>query len=450
MLQIEFTPPALVVSMPTEARRPEHRRSRRVPCAIPLRVGRWSDSPRGEIPFEGTIIDISTGSQQIHAAEGLPPGATLRLAFPFPFAQEQPDVDVTGVVVAAALGGDGRRRIHVQFLEVDGPTTGAHRALRARDERRRTRAHTSMSTTRTGQAGASGNRVTALPFFVARQPIVDHHGRLFAYELLFRGLSDVDHAEFADGSAATAQLLSDGIGVEGLDSLVGDATVFVNFDRNLLTGGAALSLQPAERFVVEVLEDVAPDRDVLSALTELREGGLQVALDDVTSRGRVTAFGPLVDYVKIDVRAVAHAELGAIVTTARNAGAAVLGEKVETAEEFEELRQLGVQYFQGYYLGRPETMRRVSLPSLSGPQARFVAAALRDDIDFDKVASAVSADPGLALRLLTLANAASAMTLVPVRSIRAAGVRAGAQQLRRMAAVLAFVPSPRPVTRASR
>lgn len=279
------------------------------------------------------------------------------------------------------------------------------------------------------------------PFFVARQPIVDEQAVLVAYELLFRGCDQAGHAEFPNGSVATAQVLIDGIGVDGLDSLVGDADVFLNFDRNLLVSRAALALHPAQRFVVEVLEDVEPDDEVLCALEELRANGFRVALDDVTSSERVRASGRRVDCVKIDLRAIGYADLQTTILAAGDIGASVLAEKVESSEEFADMRRLGVQLFQGYFLGRPETKRRTSLPSLSGPQASFVRCALSDELNLDDIVRAVTADPALTYRLLTMTNSASARALQPVTSIRTAVIRVGQGQLRRLAAMLAFAPS---------
>ncbi len=269
---------------------------------------------------------------------------------------------------------------------------------------------------------------------------MDRRGALVAYELLFRGLTDVRHAEFTDGARATAQLINEGIGVGSLEELVGHVLAFVNFDRTLLVSGAALSLHPPERFVIEVLEDVAPDPEVLAMLQQVRAHGLSVALDDVTTETRIAAFAPHVDWVKLDVRAASDSALDGLIAAARSTGARTLAEKVESVEETERLHRRGVDYFQGYFVGRPQTMRRPQLPSLSAPLARFVRATLAGSINFAEVAEAVSGDPALTYRILTLANSASAMPTYPINSVGAAVVRAGELQLKRMAALLAFAP----------
>ncbi len=287
---------------------------------------------------------------------------------------------------------------------------------------------------------ARGRAPGRRPLFVARQPIVDRRGALVAYELLYRGLTDLRHADFADGARATAQLINEGIGVGSLAGLVGDVLAFVNFDRTLLVSGAALSLHPPERFVIEVLEDVDPDPEVLGMLQQIRAHGLSVALDDVTTQPRIAAFAPYVDWVKLDVRAASDDALDGLIAAVRSYGARTLAEKVESVAETRSLHERGVDYFQGYFVGRPQTIGRPQLPSLSAPLARFVRATMGGTVNFAEVAEAVAGDPALSYRLLTLANSASALPTHPITSVRAAVVRAGELQLKRMAALLAFAP----------
>ena len=57
-----------------------------------------------------------------------------------------------------------------------------------------------------------------MEIFVARQPILNEHKRLFAYELLYRGTDD---GRLASGEKMTASLLSATFLTEGLDVISG-------------------------------------------------------------------------------------------------------------------------------------------------------------------------------------------------------------------------------------
>ena len=109
--------------------------------------------------------------------------------------------------------------------------------------------------------------------YVARQPIFDRRRAVRAYELLFRGDSEHGGARFTDGSAATAQLISQALEVGTFSSLGRGRPLFLNFTRDLLLGETASLLAP-RRFVIEVLEDIPADPEIVEACrTLVADGG---------------------------------------------------------------------------------------------------------------------------------------------------------------------------------
>jgi EAL domain-containing protein (putative c-di-GMP-specific phosphodiesterase class I)/AmiR/NasT family two-component response regulator len=117
--------------------------------------------------------------------------------------------------------------------------------------------------------------------------------------------------------------------------------------------------------VVELTEhDVVEDYDALTAaLTLMRERGLRVAVDDAgagyASLRHILIVKP--ELIKLDVSLVAGIDqdrnkfaLGTGITSfAREAGAKVVAEGIETAAQLECVAELGVDFGQGNYLGLP-------------------------------------------------------------------------------------------------
>jgi len=56
----------------------------------------------------------------------------------------------------------------------------------------------------------------------------------------------------------------------------------------------------------------------------------------------------------IDKDEMAYSVVKAIVAFTKNMDMKVVAEQVEIKEEFDIVKELGVDYIQGYYLGRPE------------------------------------------------------------------------------------------------
>jgi EAL domain-containing protein (putative c-di-GMP-specific phosphodiesterase class I) len=131
---------------------------------------------------------------------------------------------------------------------------------------------------------------------------------------------------------------------------------------------------PAHRVIVEVTEHDAIDDypGLLGALRDLRQEGTRISIDDTgsgySSLSHILKLAP--DLIKLDRTLVSGIDLdpvrralaAALVSFAAGTGAQIVAEGVETQDELAVLRQLGVRYAQGFYLGRPggpETLLRL-------------------------------------------------------------------------------------------
>ena len=122
---------------------------------------------------------------------------------------------------------------------------------------------------------------------------------------------------------------------------------------------------PPERLEIELTESVLLERaaENHAFMERLRSIGVSLALDDFgtgySSLSYLTTF-PF-DKIKIDKSFIGNlskshtssAIISSIVTLARGLDMSVTAEGVETAEQLERLRTLGVNFAQGYLLGRP-------------------------------------------------------------------------------------------------
>jgi diguanylate cyclase (GGDEF)-like protein len=121
----------------------------------------------------------------------------------------------------------------------------------------------------------------------------------------------------------------------------------------------------ADRLEIEITESVLLERAVENHafIAKLKSIGISLALDDFgtgySSLGYLTTF-PF-DKIKIDKsfirnltkRPESTAIIASIMTLARGLDILVTAEGVETAEQFDRLKALGMNFAQGYLLGRP-------------------------------------------------------------------------------------------------
>ncbi len=142
---------------------------------------------------------------------------------------------------------------------------------------------------------------------------------------------------------------------------------FVPFVRDLVKASPI----PAQRIHFEITETAAVTHMAAAGkvVQALRELGCAVALDDFGSG--LSSFTYLkhfpVDYVKIDgsfVRAIEASDpdrliVDSIHTLAHNFGARTIAEYVENPAILERLRAIGVDYAQGYGIGRPQPLKHI-------------------------------------------------------------------------------------------
>jgi EAL domain-containing protein (putative c-di-GMP-specific phosphodiesterase class I) len=123
-----------------------------------------------------------------------------------------------------------------------------------------------------------------------------------------------------------------------------------------------------DRIVIEITEKMVIDNLSLfqDAMTYFTELGMSLAVDDVGSgySGLETIARLKPSYLKLDMSLVrgVHASpvnreiLKGISSLSRGIGAKIIAEGIEKPEELKVIKDIGIEYGQGYLLGRPDTM----------------------------------------------------------------------------------------------
>ncbi|WP_176057974.1 EAL domain-containing protein [Paraburkholderia sp. BCC1876] len=275
--------------------------------------------------------------------------------------------------------------------------------------------------------------------YLGRQPILDRHGALSAYELLFRAGAH-NYAEVTDDAQATAQVVARAIGGIGVQAALGLHRGFVNIDRALLFNDI-VHLMPPERFVLEILETVKFDAHLARRLGELRRAGFQVALDDVVElTDDVLAALPYADIVKIDFLLTERAALPKLASMLRAQGKTLIAEKVETREDFELARDLGFDLFQGYFFARPQVLAAPRNRSPRPGLLRLLALLSRDAGIFELEAE-LKLNPSVVVQLMRLVNSSAFGLGRNISSLREAIIATGTRQIARWAQLLLYADS---------
>ena len=271
--------------------------------------------------------------------------------------------------------------------------------------------------------------------FIARQPIYDRAGDLYAYELLFRESEADQNANILDGDQASCHLILQAMTAAGLNVLAEQQFAFINVTRNLLASGV-LSTLPRQRVVLEVLENVVADEVVLQAVAQLSREGFKIALDDWVYEVNNAAFLDLADIVKLEVQNKSKEELLAQLRYLSPTGIQLLAEKIENQTQHDLCIELGFSYFQGYHLARPIICRGKTIPPNRLSLMRLVAQFQDAELNLEELQRLISLDISLSYQLLRLINSAFFGLGRKIESVRHAVNLLGTDAIRKWVTLL--------------
>lgn len=193
--------------------------------------------------------------------------------------------------------------------------------------------------------------------YLAKQPIYGKDEYIFGYELYYR--NDDQKMTQADRRLATASLLVSILNQMGLNSLVGSSKAYVNIDAKILLTDIIYTI-PKDRFILELNEDIQINQKEYECIKALNKEGYSFALDNVRFDqdylDNITRVLPHVDYVKFDTLNTDFELLKEKLSIFE--GKKLMAQKVESIFVYNAYKEIGFDYFQGFYLGRPELIKK--------------------------------------------------------------------------------------------
>lgn len=285
-------------------------------------------------------------------------------------------------------------------------------------------------------AAASTGVGPGIEKYLARQPIFDRREMVFGYELLLR--SSLENFFKPLEPERISELVVDNYLLFGMDTLTGGRRTFVNFNRDALLRDYA-TLLPKDRIVVEILEDVAPDSDVLAAVRRLKQSGYVIALDDFVPSEQMEPLVRLADIVKVDFLLTSDADRKAIARSLAPLGVRLLAEKIEQREDIGKALELGYSLFQGHFYCRPQVLRVREIVGFKPNYLRMLGAVSRPELNLLEIEQILKQEPSLLYKLLRYLNSAYFYLCQEVTSIRHALALLGEENIRKWTYVVALV-----------
>lgn len=273
--------------------------------------------------------------------------------------------------------------------------------------------------------------------FLGRQPLIDRHQAVIAYELLFRNTAD-NFSTISSAREATADVVCKAFAELGLANALGKQKAFINVDEDFICHDAVEFL-PKQTVLLEVDAGQEPTPRLLERCQQLKQIGYEFSVSGITDvTPPVNQLLHLATYSKVDVNAVLPSgTMSSLLSRLRSSQTKLIANRVESIEEKQRCTDLGFDIFQGYYFAHPVIVEGRRLDASLQGLIRLINLT-NDNADLAKIESAFKSEPGLAINLLRLTNSAGAGLSVRISSIRHAVTVVGLRQIQRWLTLLMF------------
>ncbi|WP_297482911.1 EAL domain-containing protein [Sulfurimonas sp.] len=242
---------------------------------------------------------------------------------------------------------------------------------------------------------------------LTKQKIFDNKKRVFAYELAFQENSD-SLSGLTSHLKEASQLIIHAISNEELNKLIGHTSkVFINVDDVTLTKGI-LDVLDNKRFILNILEDIELNDRVVSKIIQYKKRGFTISLEHFdSSADMIKKFARVfnfIDIIKMDIILSQAQNLENLVKRFRNTRVKLVAQNIETQEDYDYCFNMEMDYFQGYYLDKPQT---IELAGQKEP-LQFIILQLikiiKDDNSTESLESFIRQQPDLSYKLVAFFN----------------------------------------------
>lgn len=274
--------------------------------------------------------------------------------------------------------------------------------------------------------------------FLGRQPILDEQRKIVAYELLFRSANSLLEGHINDDVAATSAVIINTLSQFGIHHVISNHLGFINVSASFLMN-ETLELLPAERIVLEILEDVPITPSIILRCKELKELGFKISLNNFKYRSEYASLLPILDFIKVNVVTTPTEKLGLLITQLKKySNAKLIAENVELESDFIACTPLGFDLYQGFFFAKP-TILRSKKPQSYHTSLMRIMGMLLGDATLTQLEPLFKDSPSLSINLLRLVNSVAIIgSRPPVTSLRQAIVVLGQKQLLRWVQLLLY------------
>jgi EAL and modified HD-GYP domain-containing signal transduction protein len=240
--------------------------------------------------------------------------------------------------------------------------------------------------------------------YLGRQPILDNNYTLCAYEILYR--DNYKKSDIKGDRHASASVITSVLNKFGTRSLLGSHKAIIKIDKKFLTHDIIFSIPP-EFFVFSLLEGTEINDRIIQRIKFLHEKKYEFAVNDVIlSEKQIQKYRPLLQelsYFKLKLCTDITVDMKKAVVELKSHGIKIIGSKIENDVHYTLAKELGCDWFQGYYFAKPKILKN---PKYESSQSNILKLynLLIQDTNIDEITSEFEKNHEITVQLLQFVN----------------------------------------------
>lgn len=265
-----------------------------------------------------------------------------------------------------------------------------------------------------------------MSFLVSKQPVFNPQGVTDAYELLYN---------FASYSSESEEDITQGDILEAKEFLRENNEVifdrkkaYIRFSPKFLDANIH-ELFNKDKLIIEVTTAMLADPTVLQKCMQLKRLGYNIAFSDLLySDSNIEIFN-FSDIIRFDINSNID-DINLTVKKSHEKGKLVIADNVETQDQFEFAREVGVDYIIGGFFARPVLETKRSGGPMIKTFLQILALLYSPEPNIEYISAIISTDPVLTIKLLKVINQLCADRGSTVSTVHQALVLLGIERLK--------------------
>lgn len=278
---------------------------------------------------------------------------------------------------------------------------------------------------------------------LARHAIYNLNGKVYGYELLFRGDNGFDK-EITSNLMATSKVLLNLLTHMDFDKVIGEGKrAFINMDHEVIFSGIVGLLKP-ERYCIEISPLTEVSERLISTLEKMRKRGFLLALDDFDGKKEFDRFKPilhLMHYVKFYSPGIPALTEKKLLKNMQERGIKTMAYKLQTHEQYREAVAMKHDLFQGFHVKKPEVLEMEIPTETTRSAILHMVALIKEDKETADIEAYAKTQPDLAYNLIKYLNSPMVAPAQEIQNIRQAIAMIGRNKLIRWLLVYLYSES---------